>query len=215
MRIGIFGGTFDPIHNGHLEVAERVRQWFSLDGVHFVPAAQSPHKRRQPEATAWDRFAMLVLATAHHRHFYVSTLELERGGVSYTIDTVREFRERMEADLYFILGADAFQSFALWKEPEELLRLTNLIVVSRPGHALSPEPLPEPLRSQVRWVAPERGGIREGGPHIYFCSNVHNAASATEVRRAVRRGERITHLVPREVATYIEKYHLYRDGNDV
>ncbi|MCS6817023.1 MAG: nicotinate-nucleotide adenylyltransferase [Blastocatellia bacterium] len=214
MRIGIFGGTFDPVHNGHLEIADKVGQWFSLDCVHFVPAARSPHKVQQPEATAWDRFAMLVLATRAHERFYVSTLELERGGASYTIETIREFRRRMDAagDLYFLMGADAFRTLPAWKDYAELLQLTNLIVVSRPGHTLSAEWLPETFRAHVRLWEPDRACIRDRGPRIYLCSGVHNEISATAIRAARRRGETIAHLVPPDVAAYIEKYRLYRDA---
>ncbi len=213
MRIGIFGGTFDPVHNGHLEIAEKVEQWFSLDRVHFVPAARSPHKGRPPEAGAWDRFAMLVLATRPYGRFYVSTVELERGGVSYSIDTIREFRRQMgaEGDLYFIMGADAFRTLTGWKEYEELLRLTNLVVVSRPGHTLNAESLPEVFRSRVRIWEPDHERTSEHEPHIYLCSGIHNETSATAIRAALRRGETIAHLVPPDVATYIEKYQLYRN----
>ncbi|GBC83499.1 putative nicotinate-nucleotide adenylyltransferase [bacterium HR10] len=214
MRIGIFGGTFDPVHNGHLEIAEKVWQWFALDRLYFIPAAQSPHKHRQPEAPAWDRFAMLVLATQPYAAFYVSTLELARGGVSYTIDTVRELRHRMgeDAELYFIMGADAFQGLTQWKEYDQLLRLMNLVVIPRPGYILSAEGLPEEIRARVRAFVPERDRVEEQGPRIYFCSGIHNATSATAIRAALRRGEAIAHLVPSEAAAYIEKYRLYREG---
>ncbi len=214
MRIGIFGGTFDPVHNGHLEIAEKVEHWFSLDRVHFVPAVRSPHKAQPPEAAAWDRFAMLVLATRPYGRFYVSTVELERGGVSYTIDTIREFRRQMGTgdDLYFIMGADAFRTLTGWKEYEELLRLTNLIVVSRPGHVLNAEGLPEAFRPRVRILGPDHESTWEHGPYIYLCSGIHNETSATAIRAALRRGEMIAHLVPPDVATYIEKYRLYRDA---
>jgi len=212
MRIGIFGGTFDPVHNGHLEIAEKVEQWFSLDRVHFVPAVRSPHKAQPPEAAAWARFAMLVLATRPYGRFYVSTVELERGGVSYTIDTIREFRRQMVGDLYFIMGADAFGTLTGWKEYEELLRLTNLIVVSRPGHALNAEGLPEAFRPRVRIWGSAHEPAQEHEPYIYLCSGIHNEISATAIRAALRRGETIAHLVPPDVAVYIEKYRLYRDA---
>jgi nicotinate-nucleotide adenylyltransferase len=212
MRIGILGGTFDPVHNGHVEIAEKVAGWFALDRLEFIPAAQSPHKAHPPEASAWDRFAMLVLATRPYERFFVSTVELERGGVSYTIDTVRELRRRMreEHDFYLIMGADAFGTFTAWKAHEELLQLTNLVVVSRPGHALNAEDLPEVWRSRARTF--DREHLGGEGSSIYLCPGIHNETSATAIRAALRRGEPIAHLVPPDVATYIEKYRLYRDA---
>ncbi len=214
MRIGLFGGTFDPVHNGHLEIAEKVWHWFSLDRLYFIPAAQSPHKQQRPEATAWDRFAMLVLATQRSAAFYVSAVELERGGVSYTIDTIREFRHRLgeEAELYFIIGADAFQEITHWKAYDHLLRLMNLVVVPRPKYPLSVERLPDDIRARVRTFVPEQDRVEEGGPWIYVCSGIHSEISATAIREARRRGEAIARWIPPEVAAYIEKYHLYSEA---
>jgi nicotinate-nucleotide adenylyltransferase len=157
---------------------------------------------------------MLVLATRSCGHFYVSTVELERGGTSYTIDTLRELRHRMggEREFYFIMGADAFRALPAWKEYEEVLRLTHLVVVSRPGHALSVEGLPHHLHSRVRTGTSDQGRMPEHGPYIYLCSGIHNETSATVIRAALRRGEAIAHLVPPDVAAYIEKYRLYRDA---
>jgi nicotinate-nucleotide adenylyltransferase len=214
MRVGLFGGTFDPVHNGHLEIAEKVWHWFSLDRLYFIPAAQSPHKQQRPEATAWDRFAMLVLATQRYAAFSVSAVELERGGVSYTIDTIHEFRRRLGAgaEFYFILGADAFREITRWKAYDRVLQLVHLVVVPRPGYSLSAEQLPNDIRARVRTFAPNHDRSEESGPWIYFCSGIHVEISATAIREARRRGEVIAPWVPPEVAAYIEKYHLYGEA---
>ena len=135
MKIGLFGGTFDPIHWGHLRSAEEVGETFRLDRVYFIPASLPPHKRGQTTTPARDRLQMVRLAVARNPRFSVSTVELARPGVSYSIDTIREFAAKLrKADsLYFIIGLDAFREIGTWKDFAEIFSLCNFIVTSRPG----------------------------------------------------------------------------------
>src|ERR1043165_3638677 len=138
-RTGIYGGTFDPVHNGHLEVARRVLQLFELDQVIFVPACLPPHKRSRKLTSAFHRFAMLALATEADQRLLVSTVELDAPDRPYAVNTVERMRESFgdEADLFFIVGADAWLEITTWKEWERLLTLCHLIVVTRPGFDLA------------------------------------------------------------------------------
>ena len=135
MKIGLFGGTFDPIHWGHLRSAEEVREAFALDRVLLIPAASPPHKKRQPTTSPGDRLKMVRLAIAKNPSFAVSTVEISRRGKSYSVDTIRHFAARWPKDaLYFILGLDAFREIGSWKDFQEIFPLCHFIVISRPGH---------------------------------------------------------------------------------
>lgn len=210
MHVGLFGGTFDPVHRGHLEIARVAAELYHLDRIYFIPSGRPPHKGARSDASAWHRYAMLVLATRETDNFFVSTIELETAEVAYTVDTVTALRHIFpsEAEFYFILGADSFEEITQWKDYERLLTLTHLIVMARPGHALTTDHLPE------RW----RAGVVDGPPppmdrisdrRIFFCRAVFSDVSATAIRQACRRGEPIDHFVVPEVARYIAKYHLY------
>ncbi|MBX6378721.1 MAG: nicotinate-nucleotide adenylyltransferase [Clostridia bacterium] len=198
-RIGIMGGTFDPIHNGHLVAAEAVRHHFSLSRVYFVPAARPPHKAAQAISAGRHRYAMAVLATCSNPAFFVSSEELDRDGTSYTIDTLRAFRSVFpDAELYFITGADAILQILHWKAPEELLATAHFIAVSRPGYPSQQldqlrSRLPEQLRSRV---------LLQEIPAL--------AISSSDIRERVRRGLPIRYLLPESVAQYIAKEGLYR-----
>ncbi|HXF05685.1 MAG TPA: nicotinate-nucleotide adenylyltransferase [Blastocatellia bacterium] len=213
MQVGLFGGTFDPVHRGHLEIARVAAELYHLDRIYFIPSGRPPHRRPAPGASAWHRYAMLVLATRETDNFFVSTIELETGEVAYTVDTVTALRRLFpsEAEFYFVLGADSFEEITQWKDYERLLTLTHLIVMARPGHALTADHLPE------RW----RTGVVDGSPlrveepsarRIFFCRAVFSDVSATAIRQACRRGESIDHFVVPEVARYIAKYRLYANS---
>src|SRR5215471_13971497 len=137
-RVGIYGGTFDPVHNGHLEVARRVLELFELDEVMFVPACVPPHKRNATITSAFHRFAMVALATAADQRLLVSTVELEAPDKPYAVNTVARMRETLgnEAELFFIVGADSWLEITTWKDWQRLLTLCHLIVVARPGFDL-------------------------------------------------------------------------------
>lgn len=207
MRIGIYGGSFDPVHLGHLIAAESAREQASLDRVIFVPAAQSPHKTDRTPAAAADRLAMLELATSGHPAFEVSSVELERGGISYTVETLAEMRARFPDDqLVLLLGPDAVRGLATWREPRRIAELAELVTISRSG--LDDE---DQLRNDAT--------LREllGATVLERCLDgcVRMPAvgvRATAIREAVRAGRSIRYLVPAAVATFIQQHGLYRDA---
>ncbi len=154
VALGIMGGTFDPIHFGHLVAAEEAWLRFGLDEVIFVPNCEPPHKRDYDITGAEDRYAMTVLATADNPHFAVSRVELDRGGPSYTVDTMRYYREHVgeEGRLYFITGADAMLETLTWRQPEEIARLCEFLAATRPGYTMErlEQGLPPEIMSRVR-----------------------------------------------------------------
>lgn len=188
-RIGVMGGTFDPIHHGHLVAASEVQQSFDLDEVVFVPTGEPWMK--QDVSPAEHRYLMTVIATASNPRFTTSRVDIDRGGITYTIDTLRDLRrEHPDADLFFITGADAVAQIVEWKDVEELWELAHFVAVSRPGHALSIRGLPEQGVSSLEVPA--------------------LAISSTDCRRRVDRGFPVWYLVPDGVVQYISKHHLYR-----
>ncbi len=228
MNIALFGGTFDPVHRGHLAVARAAQQRFDLRQVLFVPAAVPPLKQRQPVTPFLHRYAMLVLATAEEKNFLPSLLEApeswggtapEGNGPSYTIDTLHRLKCRLKKSdrLFFLIGIDAFLEIAAWHEPEALLREVEFIVASRPGFSLADiaRALPARLRPKTEVTRalqrqPARGDIVLPGATIHLLEEVHEKVSATQVRAAAARGRGLASLVGSEVAEYIAKMHLYR-----
>lgn len=191
VRIGVMGGTFDPIHNGHLVAASEVRQHFDLDEVVFVPTGQPYQKRDVSEAE--HRYLMTVIATASNPAFTVSRVDIDRDGPTYTIDTLRELRAaRPDAELFFISGADAVAQILEWKDAEELFALAHFVAVSRPGHPLTVSGLPE--------------------QHVSLLEVPALAISSTDCRARVSRDFPVWYLVPDGVVQYISKYHLYRSS---
>lgn len=214
MKIGLFGGTFDPIHWGHLRNAEEVREAFSLDRLLFIPAGKPPHKKRGASASAQDRAEMVRLAIGKNPGFVLSTVELSRAGKSYSIDTVRDFaKSRGTKDsLYFILGLDAFLDIGSWKGFEEIFRLCHFIVTSRPGsgNSLSLSRMPVAVR-RLFCYDPKRNFYRhESGTKLSFFKLTDIVISASDIRDRLREGRSIRYLVPLEVETYIKKRGLYR-----
>lgn len=198
-RIGIMGGTFDPIHMGHLITAEMVRADAHLDEILFIPSARPPHKDGARAASAEDRLIMTEYAVAENPYFSVSDVELRRDGPSYTVDTIAQLRTDLgDAELFFITGADAMNDFYLWHEPEQLLRSCRFIVATRQG-----VPLDEVLIAEKFTV--------EDRSHIEVLPTPHLEISSTVIRARIRAGLSIRHLVPRVVEEYIEKRGLYRE----
>lgn len=195
------GGTFDPIHYGHLIGAEEARFRFRLEKVIFVPSGQPPHKKEYQVTPARHRLAMVLLATASNPYFIVSTEEIERPGPSYTIDTIRNYRARYgdSLDIYFITGADAILEISTWKENEKLVRLCRFIGITRPGYDLNQ------LSHRLPSSYLERIDLLEI-PTIDI--------SSTELRERVRRGEPIRYLTPDAVCDYIAKEGLYREERE-
>ena len=212
MKIGLFGGTFDPIHFGHLRSAEEVRQAFRLDRIIFIPTSIQPLKRGSASA-AEDRLKMIRLATADKRAFAVSDIEVRRPGKSFTIDTLRAFAARRpKAEMFFIIGMDAFREIGRWKDFKELFALANFIVTSRPGSRGRTGGAIIPVAARKAfWYDRARGSFRhESGKHIYFLKLTDIAISASEIRERVKRGKSIRYLVPAKVERYIGQRGLYR-----
>lgn len=201
MRIGLFGGSFDPVHRGHLLLAECCWRQARLDRVEFVPTAQQPLKPRGPVASEADRVAMLRLAIVERREFALSLLEVERGGVSYTVDTLRQFRsEQPDAELFFLMGADSLADFPTWREPAVICDLATPLVVRRAG---SPPP---DFTALARLVTAERlAEIR-----ALEVEMPATPISSSNIRRLIAEHGEWQALVPETVAAYIGERGLYR-----
>jgi nicotinate-nucleotide adenylyltransferase len=190
-RVGVMGGTFDPIHHGHLVAASEVRTRFDLDEVIFVPTGQ-PWMKADVSA-AEHRYLMTVIATASNPAFTVSRVDIDRAGPTYTADTLRDIHdERPNADLFFITGADAIAQISEWKDVDDVWSLAHFVAVSRPGHVLSISGLPSHGVSSMEVPA--------------------LAISSTDCRSRVGRGDPVWYLVPDGVVQYISKHHLYRSA---
>jgi len=197
MRIGLFGGTFDPVHYGHLRLAEEARETANLERVLFVPARVSPFRLHESRTAPAHRLQMLRLATADNDAFEVSAAEIQRGGVSYTVDTVLALRQQYpEAQLSLILGADALQGFLQWNCPEIIVQECCLLVGVRPSYDLEAilAGLPEAIRQRVQLVAMTPMDI-----------------SASDIRLRVRTQRSIRYLTPPHVIEYIQQHRLYRE----
>ena len=222
-RIAIYGGTFDPVHSGHLEIARKVSQLFAIDEFLFVPARVAPHKQALEVSSSLHRYAMLALATRADSRLCISTFELDGPERQYTVDTLFQFRARLgeSADLFFVMGADSWAEITSWREWQRLMTLANLIVVTRPGFEVSAEQVGAETAARVvdvRGLTAELGSqiVEAGVPGIFVTDAVMHDVSATEVRGAARenRNEDLDQLVPLEVADYIRKYKLYRNTHE-
>ena len=198
-KLAIMGGTFDPIHIGHLVTAEEVRHEFGIDKVIFIPTGHPPHKSHTHMTTGEHRYLMTVLATAANPNFDVSRMELEREGVTYTIDTIKELKKIYgeSVQLYFITGADAVHQILTWKNSSELLRICDFVAVTRPGYKK------EELKQKVESIRGEFGG------HIHFLEVPALAISSSNVRERIQNLRPIKYLVPEVVENYIIKHQLY------
>ena len=219
-RVAIYGGTFDPVHNGHVEVARRVLKLFELDEIVFVPACVPPHKRNANITSAFHRFAMLALATELDQHLLVSTIELDAPDLPYAVDTVEGMRARLgeQTELFFLVGADSWLEIKTWREWRRLLTLSNFIVMTRPGYAMTraaltdlPIPLLNVLGHGCRQL--DLAKMSGASPHAYFTDAVQSDVSAVRIRAAIKRNDfaSVKELVPPQVAAYIEKHRLYID----
>lgn len=205
MGVGLFGGTFDPVHIAHLRIAEEVREAFSLEKVYFVPAWIQPLKRTATGAGADDRVRMLEMATRGNSFFRTSKVEIRRGGISYSIDTVKLFSRRFD-DIYFLVGLDAFSDIGLWRGSEELFSYANFVVMVRPGRRV--EGLPGPLKGQATQVG-DLTWEHASGKRIYVHHITQLDVSSTAIRELSRKGKSIRYLVPDAVERYITKRGLY------
>jgi nicotinate-nucleotide adenylyltransferase len=218
-RIALYGGTFDPVHSGHLEVARRVSQFFEIELLLFIPAHIAPHKLDLKVTAPFHRYAMLALATQNDPELLVSTYELSAPDRRYTVDTLQYFQEQFgpATEIFFIMGADSWEEITTWRDWERLLTMANHIVVTRPGYDIEAARVGSELSSRItdlRGKRYARGSTTE--PGIFLTDLVMNDVSATQIRRAVAEGpaERLRELVPQPVADYIMKYRLYLDSNE-
>ncbi|MGE0609376.1 MAG: nicotinate-nucleotide adenylyltransferase [Pirellulales bacterium] len=201
MRLGIFGGTFDPVHYGHLLLAECCREQCRLDEVWFLPAATPPHKQEADHTPGEARVDMLRLAIGGHAEFSVSTHEIDRGGVNYTVDTLAALRQQMpDAELYFLLGGDMFLDLPQWREPARLAELAALVAVGRPPVDAVDFSHLEGILPEDKLAAMRRNVVEMPAVGI----------SGSEIRRRVAAGQSIRYRTPRAVEKYIETHGLYR-----
>lgn len=191
MNLGILGGTFDPPHVGHLVVADEVRAAVALDTVLFIPAWRSPHKRRVQLTDPVHRLRMVRLAVARNPEFAVSDLELRRGGISYTVDTLEELHRRFSRHrLFLLIGMDNLQKFDTWKSPQRILELATIVVMTRAGVPVVPIP-------------------KVMADHTVTCPVPEIGISSSDIRKRIRSGKPFRHLVPERVYDYIIRHKLY------
>ena len=211
----MYGGTFDPVHTGHLEIARRVSELFEIEKLLFIPAQMAPHKIGRPVTEPIHRYAMLALATQNDPRLSISTFELDAPNRRYTVDTIEHFQRLFgdRSELFFIMGADSWSEITSWREWERLLTMTNHIVVTRPGY--------EPVTSHVGAIAGRVVDMRSnkravGRQGIFLTDVVMNDVSATNIRRLASEGrtEKLKGLVPDQVLEYIRKYGIYRELNE-
>ena len=214
----MYGGTFDPVHVGHLEVARRVSRLFELEKLIFVPAQMAPHKIGRPVTEPIHRYAMLALATQDDPGLVISTFELDAPDRRYTVETIEHFQRELNdsAELFFIMGADSWSEITTWHEWKRLLTMTNHIVVTRPGYEVATAhvgSLSERI-IDLRTSLKSDARISRGG--IFLADIVMNDASATNIRWLASEGRtaELVGLVPGPVLNYIKKYRIYREVNE-
>lgn len=219
-RIALYGGTFDPVHVGHIAVAEGLLKLFALDEALFIPAHVAPHKRGAMVSPPLHRYAMLALATQESEALRISTIELDAPEKPYTVETLARLQDELGqmARLFFVMGADSWAEITTWREWERVLLMSDHIIVTRPGYELHEEHVTDAIRERIvdlracdRQEIAERTGD-ESGPRIYVTDEIFVDVSATEIRKSISDGtdESWPALVQPAVADYIRKYGLYR-----
>lgn len=219
MRVALYGGSFDPVHLGHLAVARSLTQLFALDEVLFIPAYVAPHKREKRVTPALHRYAMLALATQDETRFRISTVELEAPERPYTVETLARFREELleGSRLFFIMGADSWAEITTWREWERVLEMASTIVVTRPGHGIGFGHVTPSVRERIVDLRGADGDEvrrateeRTTDAKIFFTDAASVDISATEIRRAAQESNaNWSGMVEPSVANYIRKYGLY------
>jgi nicotinate-nucleotide adenylyltransferase len=212
MKIGILGGTFNPIHNAHLRVAETTLDRLGLDRILFVPAATPPHKPLDGDISYEHRRKMVELAIADNPHFTVSDIEQQRGGTSYTIETLRELRHSSPVDeFFFIIGSDSFQEISSWYSVADIFSTANIVVVERPEAIITDltAPLPVAIRSEFCYIHPEMRLTHRSGFSVFYLPDTPLAISSSAVRQLVREGRSIRYLVPEGVSRYISEKGIF------
>ena len=211
-RIAFYGGSFDPLHNGHLSIARKLTETFELDEFVFIPAFHAPHKKRKKPTSAFHRFAMLALATENELRIKVSIIELEAPERPYTFETLTKLKAvSPEAQIFFVMGADSWAEITTWREWETVLTLTNIIVVTRPDFEIEFSHVTKEIRERIVDLRGKNDlGFTIDDLRIYITDAVQIDVSSTEIRRKIQKNESVWRkLVPAEVANYIEKYEIY------
>jgi len=211
MRVGLYGGSFNPIHFGHLRAAEEDREMLGLDLLYFIPAASPPHKPLDDLAPAEQRLSMVRLATKGNRHFMVSDAEIRRAGRSYTIDTVKHFQKslRVPAELHLIMGTDQFDELASWKQSAELVGLCNIVVHTRPDADARHMRGSLATIKHFGYVREEEHYAHAGGHTLSFINTTYLPISATMIRRKIASRESVRYLLPDDVIEYISRHKVY------
>ncbi len=215
-RMAFYGGSFDPPHNGHLEIARKLSEIFALDEFVFIPAFHAPHKKDKSLTLAFHRFAMLALATQNETQNKVSTIELEVPAKPYTVETLLKLKKVLpNANIFFVMGADSWAEIDTWREWETVLTLTNVIVVTRPNYEIGFSHVSERIKKRIVDLREDQELQKvedkaTEDSHIYITDAVNLDVSSTEIRRQIQaHSAKWRELVPNEVAKYIEKYDIY------
>jgi nicotinate-nucleotide adenylyltransferase len=205
MRIAILGGTFDPIHNGHLAAAHSVAEAFQVDEVHFVPAFSPPHKQTKGITSPFHRFAMVALATISFGHFRASTIEVDALEKRYTVETLEAMKQTYPgAELLFIVGTDMYQEIETWKNFRRLFELAHLVIVNRPGYPFREDVAPFTVLQETQTPS-----LPASSAAVFYLPFVKLPISSTEIRDECKRGEQVSQWLPPEVWSYIERNKLY------
>jgi nicotinate-nucleotide adenylyltransferase len=211
MKIGIFGGTFNPIHFAHLRIVEEIRETFALSKVIFVPAATPPHKPLADDLSFTERLKMVTLAVQENPFFSVSDVEGQREGKSYSIDTLRIFKEMFPGDeLFFIMGSDSFAEFRSWKNYSAIFSCCNIVTITRPGtpnYLL--QALPVDIAHEFCYHESENRLSHRSGYSVYSIEGTQLDISSTSIRSLIRQGKSITYLLPATVEKYIRQQRFY------
>lgn len=213
MRIAFYGGSFDPVHRGHLAIGDALLSQFGLDEFVFIPAFHAPHKRRTKPTSAYDRYAMLCLATQGREDISVSRMEFDMPERPYSVETLGRLNEIYPNDqIFFVMGADSWMDIRTWREWEKVLSVSDHIVVTRPGYEIGFDHVTAEIRERIVDL---RGGLRPETDsdvnHIFITDAVSMDISATEIRKHIRNNDAAwRNDVPGEVAKYIEKYQIYK-----
>jgi len=213
LRVGLFGGTFNPVHWGHLRAAEEIREMFDLKKVIFIPNNISPHKESREIVSAHHRLRMLDLAIIDNPQFFTSDVELKRPGKSYSIETISYFKHTLgrELNLFFILGTDAFLEITNWKNYQELFSLCNFIVMSRPRYELEElhQFIPNKVKKDFRYQPDENRFIHSSNFFFFFVGITAIDISSNSIRSFIKDGRSIKYLLPEEVENYVKEHKFY------
>jgi nicotinate-nucleotide adenylyltransferase len=213
MKIGILGGTFNPIHLAHLRIAEEVQRVCELDRVLFIPAAEPPHKDVAGEISFSHRLAMVEAAIRDYPDFQASDLELQRSGKSFSVDTLEILcQQDPEGERYFIIGLDSYRDIASWKDYARIFSLSHLVVITRPGVLVNEPlgPLPVAIRDDFCYDKCTEKIQHKSGNYLIFSQETNLDISSTQIRKMLANRQQIRHLVPLVVADYIEEHSLYQ-----